>query len=255
MPSGMPNYRLRNTLDLHGFFEAYRTHPPLGWWFRGHSDTTWLLVPKAGRPEYFLPNNRDLGRFKNWKDGAVAYLGSLPADEWECLALAQHHGLATRLLDWTYNPLVATYFACREHPDRDGAVFCYEPAAFVSAATPLSTEVPALGLIARAISPRILNQRAVFTVHGPPSQPADLQPHPLVKGSVNLARLVIPAELKADLLRALNVYGINAVTLFPDLDGLSAHSNWETRRMAARVRSNGAPEPDTEQSADAEGPT
>src|SRR2546427_519519 len=107
MAPSMPAYRLTKTFDLHTFFDAYRAHPPVGWWFRGQSDATWLLVPKAGRHEYFLPNDRDLGRFKSWKDRAVAYLGSLPTDEWECLAIAQHHGLATRLLDWTYNPLVA----------------------------------------------------------------------------------------------------------------------------------------------------
>ena len=250
MPSSVRACRLTNTLDLHRFFEGYRAHPPVGWWFRGHSDATWLLVPKAGRPEYFLPNNRDLGRFKSWTDRAVAYLGSLPTDKWECLALAQHYGLATRLLDWTYNPLVATYFACREQPDRDGAVLCFEPLAFVSATTPLSARVPALGMIPRAISPRLLNQSSVFTVHGPPSQPADAQPHPSLKDSVNLARLVIPAEMKADLLRNLNAYGINAVTLFPDLDGLSTHANWETRSMASRKRSNGAADDGAAQSGD-----
>jgi hypothetical protein len=45
-------------------------------------------------------------------------------DQWESLFLAQHHGVPTRLLDWTKNPLVAAFFAAGGRPDRAGAIWC-----------------------------------------------------------------------------------------------------------------------------------
>lgn len=92
--------------------------------FRGQSNADWPLVPKPGRDEFRHVEDDYL--FADRKSAVRSHGGIETRTELELLALAQHHGLATRLLDWTANPLIAAFFAVWESRDSDAAVFAYQ---------------------------------------------------------------------------------------------------------------------------------
>jgi hypothetical protein len=110
--------------DFQGYLDTVRNELPKGRiYFRGQSrlvSAGYELKPSIGRYkklESLTLFERDekerevLGVFTNH---LLTYVHHLPRNDWESLAIAQHHGLPTRFMDWTTNPLVALYIAARE---------------------------------------------------------------------------------------------------------------------------------------------
>lgn len=212
-------------IKFHDAFSKFRKDSR--WMFRGQADAKWPVVPKAGRYPYNQKN--DLEYFASWKRKASEYISSKPSNEWEWMAIAQHHGLPTRLLDWTYNPLVAAFFACLSEPGKDAAIYCLLPD---KAILPENSEPGKHDEVCKykpnMVASRIGRQSGLFTVHPDPNEE-------LEKSTSNDDELqihIIKSGYKKQMLFELNHYGINKLTLLNDLDGLSAHICWtlENRR-------------------------
>lgn len=182
---------------------------------------------------------------------------------WNWLAVAAHHKLPTRLLDWSYSPLVAMHFATAnlEHYDRDGVVWCVnhretnkylpEPlraelekhgsdiftvemldhvAGTLDNLNALSDRDFVLYMEPPSLDERIVNQFALFSLVSSPERPLNEW---LEENTTLSRRLIIPAQLKWEFRDKLDQAGITERLLFPGLDGLTA---WLTRYYAPRMQ-------------------
>ena len=209
------------------------------WRFRGQENASWDLEPQIDREpfqnfrrtttvdDYKTRVSHENHLLKDFRKTAIPNLPvPIGEDDWIWLAVAQHHGLATRLLDWTGNPLHALFFAVeREWRDPDTAkttnsrVFFYRHSG--SSWQSFRSEGPfcipeLVTFDPPYVSPRIPSQAGSFTAH--PTTPATW------KGS--LEHVDVPGALRGPLRRLLlERFQISRGSLFPDLDGASARLN------------------------------
>lgn len=215
----MKTRKVASFAELHNAISDYRCQG--AWIYRGQSRIDWRLLPKAGRPPYSCGD--DERYFSEWKRRAVEFTDLSFDDDWDWLAIAQHYGLATRLLDWTYNPLAAAFFAVEQDSDHDAVIYAYYNEEYVDTQSVGPFAVKGISKVKpKGLLQRITRQSGIFTVHNPPGLC-------LAEDSGDkeqLEAIVIAKDYRKILLAELSYYGVNRLTLFPDLDGLSRHINW-----------------------------
>jgi hypothetical protein len=145
--------------------------------FRGQADSSWKLLPSLARldkSKLNIHSYMNLGLLethimRNFEKYGLVYLSQTPNNELEWLIHAQHHGLPTRLLDWTTNPLKALFFSVEnpEHDNVDGVVYAVEPLITYVMERFVKTEKikNIIGFHSSSLNPRVTAQEGCFTLN------------------------------------------------------------------------------------------
>jgi hypothetical protein len=217
-------------------------------WFRGQTNWRSKLRPSLARRrgDWIADETMLMRRFRQ---NASALVPAAQRSDWDWLLLMQHHGVPTRLLDWTENALAALYFAVvsqRGRPSRsDGCVWVLDPVALniASSVVVASNAIPTLdvdpvlsdyqpnqvalaanslgpvAVLAVRMFPRLIAQSGVFTlVH------RDRTPLEQIRDSAYVGRILIPNDAKAAITQELSVVGVRRLSLFPELESVAEYT-------------------------------
>ena len=216
---------------------ANQLTPGLKWWRGQPMDMP--LVPSAFRSTSTLAEFNYLNHFRR---SAAARYANAPGyeDLADWLALAQHYGLPTRLLDWSESLATALYFAAEKCDEQDGVLWILSPFRLNRAHVGLEavgllgsdrttnlvkdafTDEPdkatesVLATYPHQRDVRHIVQQTVFTIH-----PNRNSLESMTNSDQWMTKMVVPAACKLKIRRQLGAMGVHRASLFPDLENLA----------------------------------
>lgn len=213
-------------------------------WFRGQENSDWKLKPSLARNGGITHEMPLITRFKQ---NAMMHMETQPQNEWEWMFVMQHHGLPTRLLDWTESPLVGLYFAVADMSpsakDKSGALWAILPICLNKNSKLNQDNIPGFGdenhldaylpsrvakhtvsydplaAIALRNTKRMQMQQGVFTVNHINLDALDNK-----GGGDYIWRYIIPKKSKAVIRKELEIFGVTKLTIFPELPSIAEHA-------------------------------
>jgi hypothetical protein len=191
--------------------------------YRGQSDAKYKLIPTLGRNSDKLKNRnvdiyqREKATLSIFQSEYCQFTDVKCESDWELLALAQHHGLPTRMLDWSLSPLVALFFAVNAAKPCDAAVYILDDGKWIHGKelhkfNPLDINQPYV-YMPKHVTARLRAQQAVFTIQPNIDSELDIN---------NIEKITICKDKIISIKWQLLTYGISFKTIFPDIDGLCA---------------------------------
>jgi hypothetical protein len=208
-------------------------------WYRGQSRRDWKLSPS-----FLRWNNApsEMNLIKKFKQSATMLLNPRPVSAFDWLFIMQHHGVPTRLLDWTESPLVAAFFAVDANENNDGVIwvllpvelnkksrikpdYSYDIPSFEdevmqtyspeSLAGETTSQLYPIAAIAPRNNPRMQSQLSVFTISH-----RDKTPIEEIEDKQHMWRYIIPKKNKKHFRDELKLLGISKFQLFPELPSI-----------------------------------
>lgn len=236
-----------------------------GWAFRGEVSAQWPLVSSLTRRLQTYCDDRSLWPLREeralrvFRRKAHIYLPDRGAldDDLRCLALMQHHGAPTRLLDFTKSPFIAAFFALEEAVT-DAAVYALNTPALWEAAPGFDTTLTRERIDPRQpghfnryflgnrwpliwfgepseMDRRLVAQSGLFVIPGVLDQSLErilagyASPDPL------LIKYVLPLEMRVEAMQQLYRMNLTHASLFPDLEGLARSTAYELEVVWERL--------------------